>query len=777
MDRQRAATAARNDYGPRARQGRREPSSFYSKRSPAVDRRRFFYRDDSDDRPPTGTSESEREEWRRVQHYREPRSARKTVPVEYWTPEQVAQWIFSLSPRHFTDYAESFRRHHITGSNLYRLDYALLAYLGVHSVGHQIDILQAIDRLFPERLLSYGTGGHNTPSEPGSASRRIAEGRGARQYNAPPETTTSSSTEGEWAPRRPSKPATATEPRRRPVPDPKWFYPSDEDERAASLYHSIVDDQSRRQASAHRSDGRRSPRRSPRRVRRTTSLPQRKRDVASVRVRAAPSPDESRESAARNAKWQQDADGAWRRQRDGGEDSPKNRSRRSNRRGVAMTQRPRSLAGAEESFVVRDSGVVTSPPPPAAVAAARPEDVEFRTSPSHRIITPPTLFRQPSVGSDRPDDPPEVESRSGIGNNDPTPPPAYVQSTPDLDRTPSISSQQSDNTDQLTEFSYASTSRRRESKSKRTPVIFAFSAEQAEDDELIAHRLAAILQQAKGSIVKKMQAINTAHGRCVSVRLEQNSVRHLRHLLETDRNSLSPLDASSVQIGNERPISLKRPQSMMRALEDSQLRTQNTNFLKVVVAGDTGCGKTSFIRASVNQTRCNVDDYTPTVFDTFDCCVSIGKEPIMLQVHDTGALEGYEKLRSESYRDADAVVVCFNIGRQSSLHNVEDCWHPEVKLHAASGVPIIVAGLQMDLREEYERNPSVRLYRSKHYTPVQEDMGKRISRSIRAVYYGECSALTLVGVKELFDHVVYIAYEHKRMQCKKPPKKGRCNIL
>ena len=99
---------------------------------------------------------------------------------------------------------------------------------------------------------------------------------------------------------------------------------------------------------------------------------------------------------------------------------------------------------------------------------------------------------------------------------------------------------------------------------KRTPVIFAFSAEQAEDDELIAHRLAAILQQAKGSIVKKMQAINTAHGRCVSVRLEQNSVRHLRHLLETDRNSLSPLDASSVQIGNERPISLKRPQSMMR---------------------------------------------------------------------------------------------------------------------------------------------------------------------------------------------------------------------
>ena len=149
----------------------------------------------------------------------------------------------------------------------------------------------------------------------------------------------------------------------------------------------------------------------------------------------------------------------------------------------------------------------------------------------------------------------------------------------------------------------------------------------------------------------------------------------------------------------------------------------------------------------------------------------------MLQVHDTGALEGYEKLRSESYRDADAVVVCFNIGRQSSLHNVEDCWHPEVKLHAASGVPIIVAGLQMDLREEYERNPSVRLYRSKHYTPVQEDMGKRISRSIRAVYYGECSALTLVGVKELFDHVVYIAYEHKRMQCKKPPKKGRCNIL
>ena len=208
-------------------------------------------------------------------------------------------------------------------------------------------------------------------------------------------------------------------------------------------------------------------------------------------------------------------------------------------------------------------------------------------------------------------------------------------------------------------------------------------------------------------------------------------------------------------------------------LENTDLRTQNSHFLKVVVVGDSACGKTSFIRAYVNNKRCT-GEYTPTVFDTFDCCISIGKDPVMFQIHDTAAVEGYERLRPDSYRGSDLVVICFCIARQSTLHNVEDYWYPEVRIHSPTA-PIVVAGLQKDLRDDYEMSSLV--YRTKHQPPVQVETARRISGSIHAACYRECSAVTLQGVKELFDLIVYMAYEHKKRQCRKVENGTKCSVL
>ncbi|XP_062503020.1 uncharacterized protein LOC134179971 isoform X2 [Corticium candelabrum] len=308
---------------------------------------------------------------------------------------------------------------------------------------------------------------------------------------------------------------------------------------------------------------------------------------------------------------------------------------------------------------------------------------------------------------------------------------------------------------------------------KHSHVKFTLNTSSIDTKEFVVHRLAAILQVNKDRLMSNVTSTESPSGKCVTLALEMSAVRQLRQILESDKDQLAPLNAISVQIGSDQEMTLQKPRSLMKALENSNLRIQNCHFLKIVVVGDAACGKTSFIRAYVNDKRCT-GEYNPTVSDTFDCCISIGKEPVMLQIHDTAALEGYEKLRPDAYRGSDLIVICFCIARQSSLHNVEDYWCPEIRLHNPTA-PIVVAGLQKDLRDDYEMSSQV--YRTKYQPPVKAETAKRIAGSVHALCYRECSSVTMQGVKELFDLIVYTAYEHKKRQFRKTDSRAKCSVL
>ncbi|KAG6401076.1 hypothetical protein SASPL_137921 [Salvia splendens] len=63
--------------------------------------------------------------------------------------------------------------------------------------------------------------------------------------------------------------------------------------------------------------------------------------------------------------------------------------------------------------------------------------------------------------------------------------------------------------------------------------------------------------------------------------------------------------------------------------------------------------------------------------------------------------EDYNRLRPLSYRGADVFILAFSLISKASYENVSKKWIPELK-HYAPGVPIVLVGTKLDLRDDKE---------------------------------------------------------------------------
>lgn len=188
--------------------------------------------------------------------------------------------------------------------------------------------------------------------------------------------------------------------------------------------------------------------------------------------------------------------------------------------------------------------------------------------------------------------------------------------------------------------------------------------------------------------------------------------------------------------------------------------------IKCVVVGDGAVGKTCLLISYT--TNKFPSEYVPTVFDNYAVTVMIGEEPYTLGLFDTAGQEDYDRLRPLSYPQTDVFLVCFSVASQASFENVREKWFPEVQ-HHCPGVPCLVVGTQIDLRED--KATQDRLVKNKQ-KPVSIDDGEKLARDLGAVKYVECSALTQKDLKNVFDEAIVAALE--------PPvvkKKSKCTLL
>jgi len=129
-------------------------------------------------------------------------------------------------------------------------------------------------------------------------------------------------------------------------------------------------------------------------------------------------------------------------------------------------------------------------------------------------------------------------------------------------------------------------------------------------------------------------------------------------------------------------------------------------------------------------------------------------KPVNLGLWDTGGRgDGYDRLRPLSYPQTDVFLAVFSIVSPASFENISSKWIPEVTHHCPN-TPIIVVGTKIDLRDDPEAMDKLA---SKNLKVVTSEQGDELAQNWRAsnvVKYMECSALTQVGLKDIFDEAI-----------------------
>lgn len=122
---------------------------------------------------------------------------------------------------------------------------------------------------------------------------------------------------------------------------------------------------------------------------------------------------------------------------------------------------------------------------------------------------------------------------------------------------------------------------------------------------------------------------------------------------------------------------------------------------KLVLLGDGACGKTSLLNVFTRGFFPTV--YEPTVFENYVHDIFVDNIHMELSLWDTAGQEEFDRLRSLSYDDTQAIMLCFSVDNKDSLENVATKWVAEITEHC-QGVKVVLCALKCDLREEVEKD-------------------------------------------------------------------------
>ncbi|XP_033894377.1 ras-related protein Rab-37-like isoform X2 [Acipenser ruthenus] len=154
---------------------------------------------------------------------------------------------------------------------------------------------------------------------------------------------------------------------------------------------------------------------------------------------------------------------------------------------------------------------------------------------------------------------------------------------------------------------------------------------------------------------------------------------------------------------------------------------------KTILVGDSGVGKTSLL-VQFDQGKFIPGSFSATVGIGFtNKVVAVDSVKVKLQIWDTAGQERFRSVTHAYYRDAQALLLLYDITSRSSFDNIR-AWLTEIHEYAQQDVVIMLLGNKSDMSSE---------------RVIKREEGEKLAREY-GVPFMETSAKTGVNVELAF---------------------------
>jgi len=183
---------------------------------------------------------------------------------------------------------------------------------------------------------------------------------------------------------------------------------------------------------------------------------------------------------------------------------------------------------------------------------------------------------------------------------------------------------------------------------------------------------------------------------------------------------------------------------------------------KLVLVGGGGVGKSALTIQLVQNTF--IDEYDPTIEDSYRKQVTIDEETCLLDILDTAGQEEYSAMRDQYMRTGQGFLCVYSITNRGSFEEITSFKEQILRVKDADKVPMVVVGNKLDLDEE---------------RVVSSAEGRDLAASFNCPFL-ETSAKSRIRVEDAFYELVREIRKDKAPDTKtktKAKKSMKCSIL
>lgn len=188
--------------------------------------------------------------------------------------------------------------------------------------------------------------------------------------------------------------------------------------------------------------------------------------------------------------------------------------------------------------------------------------------------------------------------------------------------------------------------------------------------------------------------------------------------------------------------------------------SKETLEYKLVVMGGGGVGKSALTIRLVTDNF--LDEYDPTIEDSYRKQVMIDGQTALLDILDTAGQEEFNSMRDQWIRDGKGFLLVYNITSRDTFEEVAELYDRIIRTKDSDNVPVVLAGNKCDLKDQRQ---------------VQYTEGAELAKEWGCGFFETSAKIKLNNEACFFELVREIRAQSQNEEKEPKGGKGFCSIL